>query len=92
MGYKNRAAILEFRNSIKPAPTFSYNNAIIFEGQIIGTWKRTIGKKSIELECEFFKPLNKSQIKLLESTIDRYSEFMNMVVNYKMKHEEAIRK
>ncbi len=91
MGYKNRAAILEFRNSIKPAPIFSYGNTIVFEGQIIGTWKRTIGKKSIELECEFFKLLNKSQIRLFERAIDRYSEFMSMPVNYILKDEQVVK-
>ncbi len=80
MGYKNREAILEFRNSINPVPVFRFDSMIIFEGQIIGTWKRTIKSKLIELEYNFFKPLNKNRKGLFIKAIDRFGEFNNLPV------------
>lgn len=80
MGYKDRGAILEFRNSITPKPLFRFDNTIICEGQIIGTWKRVIKKKSMELVYEFFKPLNKVQVNAFEIAIRRLEEFTGLKV------------
>jgi hypothetical protein len=55
---------------------------IIFEGQIIGTWKRTIAKKSVNFEYELFRPLNKNQLKAFDNAVHRLGEFTNMPVNY----------
>lgn len=82
MGYKDRSAILEFKKSLKPSPIFRYDCMIISDGQIIGTWKRTIIKKSINIEFEFFKPLNKNQDKEFFNAIHRFEHFTNMSVNY----------
>ncbi len=53
MGYKNRDAILEYSNSIKPKPLFRFDNTIICEGQITGTWKRAVKKNSIDIAYVF---------------------------------------
>ena len=82
MGYKNRNAILEFRNSIKPKPLFHFDNTIICEGQIIGTWKRVIKKKSMDLAYDFFKPSNEVQLNAFENTIRRLEEFTGLKVVY----------
>ena len=58
---------------------------ILFEGQIIGTWKRTIVKKSVDIEFEFFRLPDKTQTKALEKAISRLEEFTNMTVNYAQK-------
>jgi hypothetical protein len=42
MGYKDRSAILAYKKALKNAPLFKYDCMIIFAGQIIGTWKRTM--------------------------------------------------
>jgi len=82
MGYKDRKAIFQLRNSIKPAPIFRFDNTIILEGQICGTWKRTINKKSIDLEYDFFKPLTQRHFKAFEKAVDRLGQFTNLTVNY----------
>jgi hypothetical protein len=82
MGYKDRSAITVFKNNSKPTSASHYDSMIIFEGQIIGTWKRTIAKKSIDMEFELFKRLNKNQIKAFDRAVHRFGEFSNMMVNY----------
>jgi hypothetical protein len=79
MGYKDRSAIMTFKdNAIS-----SYDSMILFGGQVIGTWKRTISKNFIDIEFEFFNPLNKYQSKIFDKAVNRFSEFMNLKMNIK---------
>ena len=77
MGYKDRSAIMPLNVN---AP-IRYDCMIVYNGQVIGTWKRTILKNIIEMEYDFFKPLNKLQSKLFDEAINHFSEFMNLKVN-----------
>jgi len=82
MGYKNRDAILKFRNSLNPKPGLQYGNTIVFDGQIIGTWRRTIiNKKSIDFENDFFKPLSKKQKHILAQAVNHFEKFTGIKVN-----------
>jgi hypothetical protein len=69
MGYKDRSAILDFSRKVKPAPKFLFDHTIIIEGQITGTWRRAINNKSIDLEFNLFKPLNKDQYRKFEFAV-----------------------
>lgn len=82
MGYKDRSAIMELKKSLQPNPLLRYDCMIISGGQIIGTWKRTINKKSIDLAFELFMPLNKKQRKAFDIAVHRLGEFTNMRVNF----------
>jgi len=81
MGYKDRSAILKFKNGLKPSPSFHFDCMIIYNGQIIGTWKRIIGKKQIDLQYNFFKPLTHRQKKEFENSMNRLGQFNNLIVN-----------
>lgn len=81
MGYKNRAALMQFKNSIPGSP-FHYTNMIVYDGQVIGTWTRTIPKNSIDLKYEFFSPPNKAQEKIFEQALMHLEKFSGMKVNY----------
>ncbi|MES2591006.1 MAG: winged helix DNA-binding domain-containing protein [Bacteroidota bacterium] len=83
MGYKDRSAITVFKNNSQPTSGFHYDNMIISEGQIIGTWKCATAKKSIDIQFELFKPLNKIQSKAFDNAISRLGEFTNMTDTYK---------
>jgi hypothetical protein len=77
MGYKDRSAIM----TSKANAPFRYNCMIVYNGQVIGTWKRTLSKNAIDFEYELFKPLNKFQSKTFDEAIKQLSEFMNLRVN-----------
>lgn len=80
MGYKDRNAIMEFRNRLKPGQAFRFDNTIISEGQIIGSWRRVINTKSIDIQYEFLQPPNKKQGSLFRKALERYSEFSGLPV------------
>lgn len=81
IGYKDRSAAMVLKNSLKSNPEFRYDCTIVSDGQIIGTWKRTIKKNIIDMEFDFLKPLNKLQSKIFDDSVNRLSEFMNIEVN-----------
>lgn len=80
MGYKDRSAIMLSKN--KSSSAFHYDNMILFEGQIVGTWKRKITAKSIHLDYIFFERPNKKQFSNFEKSITRFEKFNNLKVNY----------
>lgn len=79
MGYKDRSAIMTSKNN----SSFRYDSMIALDGQVIGTWKRTITKNAIDIEFDFFKPLAKYQRKILDEAVHHYGEFMKLKVNRK---------
>lgn len=80
MGYKDRNAIMP-KNSINGS-ALRYTNMIVYDGQVIGTWTRTVPKNSIDLKYEFFNPPNKSQQKLFEQAVMHLEKFSGMTVSY----------
>lgn len=80
MGYKNRDAMLQFRNGLFSAPSFLFDSTMVIDGQIAGTWKRTIHKTYIDLQYNFFKPAPQKH-KALEHAINQYQQFTGLPVN-----------
>jgi hypothetical protein len=80
MGYKNREVFFQYKNSIFPAPKMSFDCAIMYRGQVTGTWKRTIKKKSIDLAYHFFLKPDKHQWKEFQNNINRFETFNRLGV------------
>jgi hypothetical protein len=80
MGYKDRSAMLEFKNTSAPAHPFYFDCVIIDKGRIIGTWKRTIGKKQVELYYHPFKQFTQKQEKAFNNSIKRFGKFNKLQV------------
>lgn len=78
MGYKNRDAILQFKHH--SAKTFTFDNTILVEGQITGTWRRSIKAKTIEFEYQMLKPLSPSQKAGFMEVTHRFGEFYKLPV------------
>ncbi len=79
MGYKNRDAILQFKHEDKK--TFTFDNTILVNGQISGTWRRTFKTKSIELEHQLLNPLTIEQKTTFNKMIQRFGAFYDVPVN-----------
>ena len=80
MGYKDRSAMLAFKNSSAPARAISFDCTIIDKGLIIGTWKRVIGKKNIELYYDLLKPFTQKQARSFNSSVKRFEQFNKLNV------------
>jgi len=82
MGYKNRDAFFEFKKENKVSSGFQYDSMILSDGQIIGTWRRVVDSKSIEISARFFKPLTPRQSLAFDNAVDQFGKFTGMEVRY----------
>jgi hypothetical protein len=80
MGYQDRGPNLITRNSLPGPPNVAFDNLIVWDGQVIGSWKRVIERKAVRLGWKFFQELDAEQLKWLDAAVERYSEFMGMEV------------
>lgn len=82
VGYRDRSAIFDgthieklsaFRESI-------LTQVIVVNGEVSGTWKRTVKKKEVVLELAPFTVLKKSQNQAVISAAQRYGKFLQLPV------------
>jgi hypothetical protein len=80
LGYKDRDAVLDpqFADAICPGGNGMFMSTIVSDGHIVGTWKRTVKKKTVEIALEPFKPLSADQMDELAEAAQRYGEFLGL--------------
>jgi hypothetical protein len=81
VAYKDRSAVLN------PLHTKQVNtgNGILFptivmDGQIVGTWKRTLKKSAVVITPSFFARLNEGEMRAFAAAASRYGEFLDQAV------------
>ena len=80
IGFKDRSAIGE---AVRQAgvrgddPAF-LANVIVLDGQLVGGWKRTLKKDTIQVECTLVIDLTKAQERAVEEAISRYGKFLQV--------------
>jgi len=82
IAYKERSLIFdrpEF-NKTSPRGNALFNNTIITDGKVIGTWKRTFTKNKVIIEPTIFIKLTKAQKNAIADAADNYGAFIGMDV------------
>ena len=79
VAYKDRSAVLEPEHIISTQNGI-FNPIIVVNGQVVGTWKRTITKNAVIFTPNLFIPLNEAEMCALAASVDRYSAFLGMPV------------
>jgi hypothetical protein len=83
MGYQDRDAFFQHKDITKKSLKLSYDNMVMMDGQIIGTWRRVVKSDSLIVSFQFLQSLSKSQSKLLERAVHHLAEFIGMPVAVK---------
>lgn len=80
VGYTDRAAVIDSQHAEKLEAWGVYllNPAIVIEGKIVGTWKRTLHKKTVVIEPRLLTSLNKPDTRALVKAADRYARFLEL--------------
>jgi hypothetical protein len=82
VGYTDRSAIFDsthtHRLDARRSPLFQ--NTIVIQGQIAGTWKRTVKKQAVILETRPFVRLGEAEDQAVAPAIQRYSEYLGLPV------------
>lgn len=82
LGYKDRSAVLAtaYAEQVCPGGNGVFFSTIVIDGQVAGTWKRTIKKSRIEVVATPFGALNKADKNRFVEAVNRYGEFLGMPV------------
>ncbi len=80
VGYSDRSAIFKVPPTVKldPRTNGPLNNTIVIDGQIVGTWKRTIKKDVVVIEPSPFAPLTDDQKPGLADAARAYGQFFGL--------------
>jgi len=79
VSYKDRSAVIATSNINKADPRGTiFNNTIIINGQIVGTWKREFRKNTVILDITPFRKLSKANDVAIRSAAKRYTRFLGL--------------
>src|SRR5947209_5039282 len=82
VGYTDRSAIFDALHTNKLDPrTGLLSNAMVLDGQVIGTWKRTFKKNTIVIEANPFISLGDTETRAFAAAASRYAEFLQRSVD-----------
>ncbi len=79
LGYTDRTAVLDARYS----PRVMSKNGIFYptlmvDGEVLGTWKRTLKKDTVTVTLSPFAPLKPAQRQALAAAAERYGAFLGL--------------
>lgn len=82
VGYADRSAIFDVSHTEKldSRQNSLFVHTIVLHGQIVGTWKRTIQKKTVTITPNFFIPFNEAETRAFVEAAKRYGDFLTMPV------------
>lgn len=82
IGLKDRSAIGEYASQANVAPEDPalLAHIIIMNGQIIGSWKRTLAKNEVSIETSHIKKVNEAEKKLIHQAAVRFGKFLGLSV------------
>ena len=80
VGYSDRSALIDPLHAKKLVDWGVYllNPSIVINGKIVGTWKRTITKKTVVIEPRLLTQLNKTDTRALVAAAGRYAGFHDL--------------
>ena len=70
MSYKDRRAL-----ATPGIKTVAYNRMIVVDGRIVGSWRRSLAGKSIEVETDFPAPLSRRKLLAITQATRRFTAF-----------------
>lgn len=80
LGYKDRSAVLDaqFADAICPGGNGMFMSTLVSQGRIIGTWKRTLKKKTVEIALQPFESLRAGELDTITTAAARYGAFLGL--------------
>lgn len=80
LGYKDRSAIMhsDHMKIIVPGGNGVFLPTIVENGQVIGTWKRTLRAKDVRIQLVPFQPLSSIQQEKIAVSAKRFGDFLGL--------------
>ncbi|MDQ6693515.1 MAG: winged helix DNA-binding domain-containing protein [Chloroflexota bacterium] len=85
VGYNDRSAVCDKLRALNVAPTAGLllSNTIVMDGQVVGTWKRTIKKDAAIIAADPFTPFSEAERRAFDAAVERYGQFLGLPVSLK---------
>lgn len=82
VGYTDRSAIFDSShvNKLDARSNPLFQHTIVINGQVAGTWKRTLKKDTVIIEINPFTPFTKSEKQTIIAAAENYGRFLEMPV------------
>jgi hypothetical protein len=87
VGYTDRSAVFDARHAeqldSRSNPLFNYT--IVIDGQIVGTWKRTVKTRVVVIEATPFSPLSEAEIHAVTAAAERFVAYLQVPVDFRLR-------
>ncbi|WP_315819129.1 winged helix DNA-binding domain-containing protein [Paraflavitalea speifideaquila] len=80
LGYTDRSATVDKDHLHRLAMTANgqFSSTIVVGGQVTGSWKRTIGAKTVNIEREYFDQVSQTTQRAVDAAAERYAKFLGL--------------
>jgi hypothetical protein len=78
LGYKDRSLMLDegHKQAIIPGGNGVFQSTVVRDGRVVGTWKRTLGRTSVEIAVRPLVPLRRTDRARIERAFEGYARFV----------------
>ncbi len=85
IAYQNRDAVLEPRHAKKiiNGSTLLFHPTVVFDGKVIGAWKRANAKGAVQVSIDPFNRLSGVEKEAIDVAAEHYGRFLGMKVSVK---------
>jgi hypothetical protein len=82
VGYTERGAVFDplHDEGLIPRNSMLSHHTIVLDGQVVGTWKRSLGKDSVVVELSPFEPLARAESMAVKRAAARYAAFLGLAL------------
>jgi hypothetical protein len=82
VSYKDRSASMRRlrRAGVEPETNLLFGNNVVVDGQLLGTWKRVLGRDGVVVELSLFTRLIRADRKAVAAAAQRYGDFLELPV------------
>jgi Winged helix DNA-binding domain len=82
LGYNDRQAAVDPKHAQKLVPDSNgrFLATMVLKGRVVGTWKRTLTKKAVQITLEPFASLSKAARQAFGLEVERYGKFIGLPV------------
>lgn len=80
LGYGKRDAVLDLAHAqaICPGGNGVYASTLVVNGRVVGTWKRTVKKRSVQITPNLFRALTDVEQEAFMAAAERYATFLGL--------------
>ena len=82
VAYKERAAFFDAAQAGAPTTRdlVPFGNVVVLDGRVAGWWKRTLRKRSVVVDAQWFVEPSTAQQRAFAAAVERYAAFLGLTV------------